>query len=100
MQTNILAAAFVALAAPLIGAANPALATMQRAPVAPSTAIVLVEDQSDAQRFKQEQMQRQQMMQREKAAMRREMIKREEQKIIGTARRYLHEYEQSSGGTR
>jgi len=98
MQTNILAATFVAMAAGLVGAADPALATMLRAPVASSTATVLVEDQSDAQRFKQEQMQRQQLMQREKAEMRHEMIKREEQKIIGTAKRYLHEYERSSAG--
>ena len=100
MRIDILGAAFVALAAGLIGATGPASATMQRAPVAPSTAVVLVQDQHELQRqqLKQQQMQRQQYMQREKAEMRRAMIKREEQKIIGAAKKYLHEYEEHKAG--
>jgi hypothetical protein len=95
MRIDILGIAFAALAAGLIGATAPALATMQRASVAPVTAVVLVQDQQELQRqqLKQQQMQRQQYMQREKAEMRRAMIKHEEHKIIGAAKKYWHEYE-------
>lgn len=100
MRIDILGAAFAALAAGLISATGPALAMMQGASVAPATAVVLVQDQQELQRqqLKQQQMQRQQLMQREKAEMRRAMIKHEEQKIIGTAKKYLHEYEENNAG--
>jgi hypothetical protein len=101
MRIDILGAALVALAAGLIGATGPALATMQRAPVAsPTAAVVLVQDQQQLQRqqLKQQQMQQQQYMQREKAEMRRAMIKHEERKIIGAAKKYWHEYEEHSAG--
>src|SRR4029077_5122367 len=100
MRIDILGAAFAALAAGLIGATGPALATMQRAPVAPSTAVVLVQDQHELQRqqLKQKQMQQQQYKKREKAEMRRAMIKHEERKIIGAAKKYWHEYEAGRDG--
>ncbi|HWX82863.1 MAG TPA: hypothetical protein VNZ48_04605 [Xanthobacteraceae bacterium] len=101
MRIDILGAALVALAAALIGATGPALATMQRAPVAsPTAAVVLVQDQQQLQRqqLKQQQMQQQQYMQREKAEMRRAMIKHEERKIIGAAKKYWHQYEAGRDG--
>lgn len=97
MQTNVLQAAFVVLATGLTGSALPANAMMQGALVARPLAMVLVQDQQQQQQLQERQ--RQKMIQQEKAAMRRAMIKREEQKIIGTAKRYLHEYEYGREGS-
>lgn len=97
MQTNVLQAAFVVLATGLTGSALPANAMMQGALVARPPAMVLVQDQQQQQQLQERQ--RQKMIQQEKAAMRRAMIKREEQKIIGTAKRYLHEYEYGREGS-
>jgi predicted Holliday junction resolvase-like endonuclease len=102
MRSDILTAAVVVLAVGPICGAGPAGAMVQKVPLAAGKMTVLVQDQQQQQQLKQQQLQqqqqfqRQELMEREKAAkaMRRAMIKHEEEKVIGTVKKYLHpEYE-------
>jgi predicted Holliday junction resolvase-like endonuclease len=102
MQSDILTAAVVVLAVGSISGAGPVGAMVQKAPLATTKMTVLVQDQQQLkqQQLQQQQSQRQELQEREMAAkaMRRAMIKREEAKIIGSVKKYLHtEYESYPG---
>jgi hypothetical protein len=94
MRSDIFTAAVVVLAVGSISGAGPAGAMVQKAPLATSKMTMLVQDrqQLKQQQLQQQQFQRQELQEREKAAkaMRRAMIKREEAKIIGNVKKYLH----------